>query len=80
LHSPDAHLWLSQLKKKDEYTAQHSLNVCMLSIVLGRHIGLDEQELRKVGLCGMMHDMGKMLIPNEILNKPGCNPPIPNRS
>jgi HD-GYP domain-containing protein (c-di-GMP phosphodiesterase class II) len=68
-------LWLSQLKKKDEYTAQHSLNVCMLSIVLGRHIGLDEQELRRVGLCGMMHDMGKMLIPSEILNKPGALTP-----
>jgi HD-GYP domain-containing protein (c-di-GMP phosphodiesterase class II) len=71
LHSPDAHLGLSQLKNKDKYTAQHSLNVCMLSIVLGRHIGLDEKELRKVGLCGMMHDMGKMLIPTEVLNKPG---------
>lgn len=71
LHSPDAHLWLTQLKKKDEYTAQHSLNVCMLSIVLGRHIGLANQELRNLGLCGMMHDMGKMLIPTKILNKPG---------
>ncbi|MEH6504388.1 MAG: HD-GYP domain-containing protein [Cycloclasticus sp.] len=71
LHSPDAHLWLTQLKKKDEYTAQHSLNVCMLSIVLGRHIGLGNQELRNLGLCGMMHDMGKMLIPAKILNKPG---------
>jgi HD-GYP domain-containing protein (c-di-GMP phosphodiesterase class II) len=69
LHSPDAHLWLTQLKKKDEYTAQHSLNVCMLSIVLGRHIGLPEQELRNLGLCGMMHDMGMMLIPSEIINK-----------
>jgi len=71
LHSPDAHLWLTQLKNKDEYTAQHSLNVCMLSIVLGRHIGLTGQELKNVGLCGMMHDMGKMLIPDNILNKPG---------
>jgi HD-GYP domain-containing protein (c-di-GMP phosphodiesterase class II) len=52
LQSPDAHLWLTQLKKKDEYTAQHSLNVSMLSIVLGRHIGLSTQELRNLGLCG----------------------------
>ena len=71
LHSPDAMLWLSQLKNKDEYTAQHSLNVCVLSIVLGRQIGLSEASLNNVGLCGMMHDMGKMLIPLEILNKPG---------
>ncbi|ORU93626.1 MAG: hypothetical protein A6F70_06055 [Cycloclasticus sp. symbiont of Bathymodiolus heckerae] len=69
LQSPDAHLWLMQLKKKDEYTAQHSLNVSMLSIVLGRHIGLAESDLRDLGLCGMMHDMGLMLIPSAILNK-----------
>ncbi|MGZ8189617.1 MAG: HD-GYP domain-containing protein [Methylococcaceae bacterium] len=71
LHSPDAALWLTQLKHKDEYTAQHSLNVCVLSIVLGRHINLSEANLNIVGLCGMMHDMGKMLVPLEILNKPG---------
>jgi len=71
LHSPDAFLWLSQLKNKDEYTAQHSLNVCVLSIVLARHVGLKEEFLNNVGLCGMMHDMGKMLIPLEVLNKPG---------
>ncbi len=71
LHSPDAILWLSQLKHKDEYTSQHSLNVCVLSIVLGRHINLSEANLNVVGLCGMMHDMGKMLVPLEVLNKPG---------
>ena len=71
LHSPDAMLWLTQLKNKDEYTAQHSLNVCVLAIVLGRHLNFSEQYLNIVGLCGMMHDMGKMLIPLEILNKPG---------
>lgn len=71
LHSPDAFLWLSQLKHKDEYTAQHSLNVCVLSIVLARHLGLQEEVLNNVGLCGMMHDMGKMLVPLEVLNKPG---------
>jgi len=71
LHSPDAFLWLMQLKNKDEYTAQHSLNVCLLSIVLGRHLGLPEKELNYLGLCGMMHDMGKILVPLEILNKPG---------
>ena len=71
LHSPDAMLWLTQLKNKDEYTAQHSMNVCVLAIVLGRQINLSEKNLNIVGLCGMMHDMGKMLIPLEILNKPG---------
>jgi len=71
LHSPDAFLWLNQLKNKDEYTAQHSLNVCVLSIVLGRHINFSLDSLNNVGLCGMMHDMGKMLVPLSVLNKPG---------
>ena len=71
LHSPDAMLWLSHLKNKDEYTAQHSLNVCVLAIVLGRHLNFSEKDLNIAGLCGMMHDMGKMLIPLTILNKPG---------
>ncbi len=71
LHSPDAMLWITQLKNKDEYTAQHSMNVCVLSIVLGRQINLSEKNLNIVGLCGMMHDMGKILIPLEVLNKPG---------
>ena len=71
LHSPDAFLWLNQLKNKDEYTAQHSLNVCVLTIVLGRHINFSMENLNNVGLCGMMHDMGKMLVPLHILNKPG---------
>jgi HD-GYP domain-containing protein (c-di-GMP phosphodiesterase class II) len=71
LHSPDAALWLTQLKNKDEYTAQHSLNVCVLSIVLGRHIALSEANLNNVGLCGLMHDVGKLRVPLQILNKPG---------
>ncbi|MCX7068568.1 MAG: HD-GYP domain-containing protein [Methylococcales bacterium] len=71
LHSPDAMLWLSQLRNKDQYTAQHSLNVSILSIVLGRHINISVADLNRVGLCGMMHDVGKLLIPPEILHKSG---------
>jgi putative nucleotidyltransferase with HDIG domain len=71
INTPDALMWLTQLKKKDEYTSQHSMNVCLLSIALGRHLNLPEGELRELGLCGMLHDMGKMQIPLRILNKPG---------
>ena len=71
LHAPDALLWMTQLKNRDLYTSQHSMNVCILAIALGRQINLSVQELNNVGLCGMMHDMGKMLVPLEILNKPG---------
>ncbi|QPK63091.1 HD-GYP domain-containing protein [Methylomonas sp. LL1] len=71
LNAPDALLLMTQLKKRDEYTAQHSMNVCIYSIALGRQINLSTEELNNVGLCGMMHDMGKMLVPLDILNKPG---------
>jgi HD-GYP domain-containing protein (c-di-GMP phosphodiesterase class II) len=70
LRSPDALLWMTQLKRKDAYTAQHSLNVAILAIVLGKHLNLSVEELNNLGLCGMMHDIGKMRIPLEILNKP----------
>ena len=71
IRTPDALMWLTQLKAKDEYTSQHSMNVCILSVAFGRFIGLAEDELNDLGLCGMLHDMGKMLIPDEVLNKPG---------
>jgi HD-GYP domain-containing protein (c-di-GMP phosphodiesterase class II) len=47
------------------------MNVCILAIALGRQINLPEESLEQVGLCGMMHDMGKMKVPLDILNKPG---------
>ncbi|ARN76309.1 HD-GYP domain protein [Oceanicoccus sagamiensis] len=68
----EAMLWLGLLKDVDEYTARHSLNVGLLSIILGRAEGLSPAELETVGLCGMMHDMGKSKIPLEILNKEGA--------
>ncbi len=75
INSPDALMWMTQLKNKDEYTSQHSMNVCVFAIALGRHINLSEPELEELGLCGMMHDMGKIKIPLEILNKPGLFDP-----
>ena len=62
----EAMIWLGLLKDVDEYTARHSLNVGLLSIILGR------ADLEAVGLCGMLHDMGKSKIPLEILNKEGA--------
>ena len=68
----DAMLWLSLLKNVDEYTAEHSINVALLSIVLGRTEGLAPPDLELVGLCGLLHDMGKSEIPLDILNKEGA--------
>ncbi|MGZ4957951.1 MAG: HD-GYP domain-containing protein [Methylomonas sp.] len=71
LNSPDALMLMTQLKKRDEYTAQHSMNVCIYAIALGRQINLPVEELNNIGICGMLHDMGKLLVPTEILNKHG---------
>jgi len=71
LNSPDAMLWLTQLKNKDKYTMQHSLNTCLLSIVFGRHLNLSKEVMINLGLCGMLHDIGKMQIPLRILRKRG---------
>ncbi|WP_457674865.1 HD-GYP domain-containing protein [Thiolapillus sp.] len=67
----DASLLLTRLRNKDEYTSEHSLNVAIISIAFGRHLGMSRKELNVVGLCGLLHDMGKMLTPQEILAKPG---------
>jgi len=67
----DASIWLTHLKKRDEYTAIHSVNVCILSISFGRSLGLAKDELNVLGLGALLHDLGKMRVPLEVLNKPG---------
>jgi HD-GYP domain-containing protein (c-di-GMP phosphodiesterase class II) len=71
LESPSAMLWLARIKDSDEYTAEHCLRVGILSIALGRELGLMPLELEQIGICGMLHDVGKLKVPDEILNKPG---------
>lgn len=70
LRNPDALIWMSKIRSQDEYTAEHCLNVCILAIAFGRHLGRSEAELEKLGLCGLLHDVGKMRVPSEVLNKP----------
>lgn len=59
------------LKTFDNYTYFHSVNVTVLSVVIGVGLGLNEQDLFKLGLGALLHDIGKIFIPKEILNKPG---------
>lgn len=61
---------LVALKELDEYTIQHSLNVGILSIIIGNLMELDEKEIIQIGYGGLLHDIGKSLVPNEILLKP----------
>ena len=62
---------LVDFKNYDSYTFQHCLNVAVLSISTGISMQLSEHKLNDIGLAGMLHDIGKMLIPIEVLNKPG---------
>jgi putative nucleotidyltransferase with HDIG domain len=71
LRNPDALVCFNQLKNKDEYTAEHSLRVCILALNFGRHLELSEPELNVLGLGALLHDVGKMKVPLEIINKPG---------
>ncbi|MGI0116206.1 HD-GYP domain-containing protein [Zooshikella sp. RANM57] len=71
LRNDDALKWLSHIKRKDDYTAEHSMNVCILSAAFARHLGFPKYEIEKIALCGLLHDVGKAKIPDHILNKPG---------
>ncbi len=62
---------LFKLRGFDEYTYTHSINVSILSVLLGKHQGLDKTTLLNLGLAGLLHDVGKAKIDGDILNKPG---------
>ncbi|MCK5480732.1 MAG: HD-GYP domain-containing protein [Gammaproteobacteria bacterium] len=60
------------LEARDDNTSVHSLNVTRYSMSLGQHLGLDEEQLRALGQGAMLHDLGKIGIPDNILKKPGA--------
>jgi len=62
---------LARLKTADDYTYMHSVAVCAMMIALARQLGLDAEETRAAGVAGLLHDMGKALLPLAVLNKPG---------
>ncbi len=62
---------LSGLKGYDSYTYQHCVNVGILALLLAEKEGLDEQHIKWAALAGMMHDIGKVRVPSEVINKPG---------
>ena len=68
--NPHAMVWLTNLKERDEYTSIHCMNVCIMAVSFGRSLGMEKAQLEILGLGGLLHDLGKMRIPLEILNKP----------
>ncbi len=63
---------LARLKTKDDYTYMHSVAVCGLMVALARQLALSEKKVKQAGLAGLLHDIGKAGIPNEVLNKPSA--------
>ena len=71
LRNPGALVSIARLKTADDYTYLHSVAVCALMIALARQLGLDEQQTREAGMAGLLHDLGKAMMPTAVLNKPG---------
>jgi hypothetical protein len=65
-------LALVPLREMDEYTFTHSLDVCILNLAQGMSIGLEGQLLHDVGVAAMLHDVGKLFVPKQVLDKPGA--------
>lgn len=70
IRNPDALMLFSQIKDKDNYEAQHSLRVCVLALTMGRQLGFEIGAIKALGIGALLHDIGKVRIPDEILKKP----------
>jgi hypothetical protein len=68
---PAQALLLTTVKSYDEYTFHHMVNVCVLSIALGQMLGLEHEHVVALGMGGLLHDVGKVKVSQEILNEPG---------
>jgi putative nucleotidyltransferase with HDIG domain len=62
---------VTKLKKHDDYTFQHSMNVSVYAASLAAHLGMDKAEVERIANAGILHDVGKMFVPSDVLNKPG---------
>lgn len=68
---PHALISLARLRTASEYSAMHALAVSALMVALARQLGLTERLVREAGIAGLLHDIGEVLMPPELLNKPG---------
>jgi putative nucleotidyltransferase with HDIG domain len=67
----DALISLSRIKQTDEYTFLHSVSVCVLMVSFCRALNIERDVINDIGVGALLHDIGKMKVPREILNKPG---------
>ena len=61
---------LCDIRSVDDYTFSHSVNVCILSLIIGIGLGYSGDRLRELGVGSILHDIGKVMVPNDILKKP----------
>ena len=66
----DTLMWMTQLKQAHEYTLQHCVNVCILSLAFSHHLGYAKEQMQIIGLGALLHDIGKVKTPPGILDKP----------
>lgn len=71
LRNPDALVLLNNLRDNSDYAIAHSLNVCTLTLAFGRYLGLDQEELTEIGMGALLHDVGEIRVPKEIMSKEG---------
>jgi putative nucleotidyltransferase with HDIG domain len=71
LRNPTALISVARIKTHDEYTFMHSIAVCALMVALARQLDLEPALVTEAGIGGLMHDLGKAVMPIEVLNKPG---------
>jgi putative nucleotidyltransferase with HDIG domain len=71
MREPSTMVGLAMLKDYDNYTFNHCVNVGILSMALGTSVGLDSEQIKVLGVAGHLHDVGKVMVSREVLNKPG---------
>ena len=71
LRNPDALVLLSSLREHDEFAVAHSINVCTLCLAFGRYMGFSADELTELGMGGLLHDVGEIRVPTNIMRREG---------
>lgn len=71
LNNENALLCLSQIRAKDKYLLEHSINVGLLMGIFARHLGYEQETIHELVTGALLHDIGKIRVPNQVLNKPG---------
>jgi len=71
LRNPDALVLLNNLRDRDDYAVAHSLNVCTLTLSFARYLGFSHREMVELGIGALLHDVGELRVPEEVMRKPG---------